>query len=194
MNTRFDYPATVVDADPAVVFCLDSALTITYCNAAWERFALQNEAPELCGPAPIGKCVLDYISGPARNFYASVYERVLVTSKPWEHRYECSSAEVYREFRLLVIPIHKYGSLFVRSSLEVEHAHQRTSCGLSETAYRQSNGLIIMCSSCRRTRRSVSGTNIWDWVPAFLALPPADKRDITYGICPACHDIYYRDV
>src|SRR3954466_8891125 len=82
VNSLFNYPAAVVEADPAVVFCLDSALTITYCNAAWDQFAVQNQAPELCRPGPIGKCVLDYISGPARDFYARVYERVLVTSKP----------------------------------------------------------------------------------------------------------------
>ena len=191
MDTPFDYQPEIVEADTAVIFCLDSDLLITYCNPAWDRFATENGGPELRRPQVIGTCVLDYISGPARDYYATAYKRVLAQSKPWQHRYECSSEKVHREFRLLAIPIKKRPGVFVRNSLDVEHAHQEALSKPLEKVYRQSNGLITMCSGCRRTRRNLSGVEIWDWVPAFLALPPAAARQITYGICSTCRELYY---
>ena len=191
MDSPFEYPTSVVEADTAVVFCLDSDLRITYSNPAWERFAIENGGPELCDSALVGKCVLEYISGRARDFYAQAYRRVLESYKPWEHRYECSSKDVHREFRLLVVPLKKRPGLLVRNVLQAEHPHQVASCKPLEELYRQSNGLIPMCSGCRRTRRNLLGAEIWDWVPEFLALPQVDARHITYGICRPCRELYY---
>ena len=47
MNGSFDGPTSVVETDPAVIFCLDAELRLTYCNAAWDQFAQENGAPEL---------------------------------------------------------------------------------------------------------------------------------------------------
>ena len=51
MVELFDYPVSVVEADTAVIFCLDADLRITYCNPAWDRFALENGGEHLCRPA-----------------------------------------------------------------------------------------------------------------------------------------------
>jgi hypothetical protein len=51
MEWPFDYPAFVVEADTSVIYCLDLNLAITYCNPAWDRFAMENGAKELCRPA-----------------------------------------------------------------------------------------------------------------------------------------------
>ena len=113
MVELFDYPVSVVEADTAVIFCLDADLRITYCNPAWDRFALENGGEHLCRPAPIGISVLDYISGPDKQYFAKQYRRVIGQKEPWERDYECSSARVYRSFRRRVVPMQKRPGLFV---------------------------------------------------------------------------------
>jgi len=188
MDSLFDYPASVVEADTAVIFCLDDGLNITYCNPAWDRFALANSGRELCRPAPIGHCVLDYISGPDRNYYEKAYRRALARSASWEHEYECSSIDVYRKFCLRVLPMQKKRGLFVTNSLCVQHAHALVPCNPFDELYRNSHGLIVMCASCRRTRRNLCDVEIWDWVPDFVGVLPTH---VTHGICSLCRELYY---
>ena len=96
MEWPFDYPAAVVEADTSVIFCLDLNLEITYCNPAWDRFAMENGGNELCRPAVNGRNILEFIDGPQRDYYARTYKRLLTRAEPWEHEYECSSKGVYR--------------------------------------------------------------------------------------------------
>jgi PAS domain-containing protein len=157
MEWPFDYPASVVEADTSVIFCLDPNLTITYCNPAWDRFAKENGGSELYRPSVIGRSILEFIGGPQRDYYARTYKRLLAVAEPWDHEYECSSKEVYRRFHLRAVPIKKRAGLLVINSLRVERPHQLVPCEPLEEVYRDSTGLIIMCGSCRRTRRNSSG-------------------------------------
>jgi hypothetical protein len=185
----FDYPVSVVETDTAVIFCLDPDLRITYCNPAWDRFALENGGAEMCRPAPIGRPILDSIGGSDREYFETHYRRVLQQSEPWERDYECSSPSVYRKFRLRVVPMQSIPGLFVMNSLQVETAHQLEECAPLEEAYRTSFDLIVMCASCRRTRRNAGGgAEIWDWVPKFVERIPART---SHGVCAHCNELYY---
>ncbi len=50
-------------------------------------------------------------------------------------------------------------------------------------AYRDANGLILMCMYCRRTRRANSTSEQWDWVEAYVLQMPSN---VTHGICKSC--------
>jgi hypothetical protein len=190
MLDSFDYPITLVEADSTIVFCLDADLRITYCNQAWDRFAMANGGEHLCRPAPIGSSVLDHINGPDKQYFEKQYRRVMGQKEPWERDYECSSAEVYRRFRLRVIPMQKRPGLFVMNSLRVERVHESPVCAAIESGYRRPDGFIVMCASCRRTRRPLPGPHMWDWVPAFVEnFPPRT----THGVCLPCKELYYPD-
>jgi hypothetical protein len=173
LEESFDYPTHVLETDEAIIFCLDSELRLTYCNLAWDRFALLNGGNHLARPALVGKCVLDSIVGPDRDYYATAYKHVLAANEPWEHDYECSSKHMYRKFRLRVVPMQKGPGLLVISSLQLERSHTSPSQPPLEDLYRTREGLLIMCSSCRRTRRNTPGQSIWDWVPKLCR---------TYGV------------
>jgi hypothetical protein len=186
----FDYPASVVDADTAVIFCLNPELIITYCNPAWDQFAEQNGAPEMRRRAVVGRCVLDFISEPDRGYFANHYRAALRHTEPWERDYECSSRDLFRKFRLRVIPMQTVRGLFVINSLIVEHPHQLAAAPPLQEVYRTARGLIVMCASCRRTRRNVYGVEMWDWVPSFVdRFPP----HTTHGVCAPCRELYYPD-
>jgi len=190
MSRLFDYPKAAVEADTSVIFCLDSELKITYCNPAWDQFALANSAPGLCRPAPIGRTVLDFIDGADQHYFEKHYRRALQQTEPWERDYECSSNDLHRKFRLRAIPMETVRGLFVINSLVIEQPHQLDSCTPLEELYRTRHGLIIMCSSCRRTRRNLLNPELWDWVPDFVQEFPVRT---SHGICPPCRELYYPD-
>jgi hypothetical protein len=190
MYKLFDYPEKVVEADNSVIFCLDSDLKITYCNPSWDRFAIENGGGALCRPALIGHCVLDSIGKPDREYFERHYRRALVRNEPWERDYECSSCNVCRIFRLRAVPMSTVRGLFVVNSLIVEHPHQNAACPPVEQAYRTARGLVVMCASCRRTRRNSPEAEVSDWVPRFVESFP---ERTTHGVCPPCRELYYPD-
>ena len=176
------------DADPDVIFCVDADLRITSCNAAWDRFAVANGAPELCRPAPIGHSLFDYIAGPQGAYYEQAYRHVLTQAEPWEHLYECSSPDLYRQFRMRVLPLARQAGLMVINSIEAEYAHNRIAFAPAKEQYRNTNGLIMMCAGCRRTRRNSPGEAIWDWIPQFVERMP---EEVSHGFCSFCLKQYY---
>jgi hypothetical protein len=180
-------PVEALEHDSAIVYTIDQGFRLAYCNQAWDDFALQNGGAHLVREKQVGLPVLGHFSGPLRRFYRDIFARVFADRQPWEHSYECSSAEVYRRFQMRILPLRTPASLLVVNSLEVEMAHERDACEPSPDLYRTAEGLVVMCSHCRRTRRN-SGPETWDWVPAYVAAPPAQT---SHGICHICLNYYY---
>jgi hypothetical protein len=180
----------MADPESTVICCLDSRLRIVYCNSAWDRFAVENGAPHLCRPAPIGHCILDFISGPDRDYFEKHYRTCLLESQLWERDYECSSAKVHRTFRMRVLPLQSMRGLLVIFSLQVERPHELAGSPPLEDLYRSERGLIMMCASCRRTRRDGPDGESWDWIPSFVDRMPLRT---SHGICTPCMELHYRE-
>lgn len=178
-----------VEKDLATIFLLDSELRIEYCNAAWDKFALENGGDTWVRRKILGTLVLDVIPEPLRTFYAEAFRTVLESESPWEHDYECSSATTYR---LMHMRIFRLPSLFllVENSLRVEKPHD--SEGLVseplEAMYRNQSGFIAACAHCRRVRRATSKVVQWDWVPDYVENPP---ERVTHGLCKSCRSYYF---
>lgn len=183
-----EFPAGVVENDSSVIFTLDEDLQLTYCNPAWDRFAVKNGAAWLRMPAPIGRSVLDAISGPLRSYYESVYKKALGTRQPWGHLYECSSATFSRKFFLQVLPLRASRGLLVINSMRIEHPWEIAPAAALDEIYRDKDRLIVMCSHCRRTRRQEGAAEFWDWVADYVAHPPSA---VSHGLCQPCLEYYY---
>jgi hypothetical protein len=173
--------------DQSVIYLLDKNLRIVYCNKAWDEFAEHNGGVHLRRIEQVGRRVLDSNAEPLKTFYRSAFERALAEHEPWEHLYECSSPRLYREFHMQVLPLQAPPRLIVVNSLVVEKPHERIIQPPLTALYRTTGGVITMCMHCRRTRRG-EGSDIWDWVPDFLASPP---HDISHGLCPTCFRYHY---
>src|SRR5262245_59379844 len=94
----------LMDADASVIYGLDAAARIVFCNAAWDRFAAENNGESLLRPSPVGRFLSDYIPSPILGYYAKAHDRVRETGQPWDHFYECSSTETMRQFHMRVSP------------------------------------------------------------------------------------------
>jgi hypothetical protein len=143
---------------------------------AWERFARANGGHAVATFQP-GTPLLDVIPEAMRAFYADGFDNACATATCWEHDYECSSPELYRRFRMIAYPFGDF--LVVTHSLLVEHPHEQEPHPAGDDYV--VGGVIWMCAHCRRVRWR--GQLRWDWVPAYLAHPPAN---LSHGLCVAC--------
>ncbi len=181
-----DLEGSPLETDLSVIFALNPALKIAYCNAAWDRFAAENGAPALTRAAVRGRSMLDFIDGPVADYYVAAFQRTLATDSPWRHDYECSSPDTYRAFTMHVYPLADRAGLMAVNSLRVEIPYPGLPCPGLEEAYRSAGGYIVMCSNCRRTERAGSD-GIWDWVPDFVANQPPR---VSHGLCGPCAEHY----
>ncbi len=178
-----------LDRDPGTIFGIwaDGRLSLT--NAAWERFAADNGAPSLPRRWPIGANVFDAIPGVLLPYYRAAWEAALRDARPWSHRYECSSPSRFRDLHMVAHPVGDAG-LLVTNALVVERPHDpagRPAVPPLPSEHRTARGGVVQCAECRRVRAGDAMWR-WDWVPAWVAEPPAGTRS---GLCEICFDQYY---
>ena len=174
----------LADSDDTA-FAVSRELALVRTNAAWTRFARANGGEELLERFGRGSSIMSAVPAVLQPFYRSGYARVWATGERWEHDYECSSPERYRRFRMFVHQI-DHAFLVVVNAAIVDDPHDREASSPEESRY-ATDGVITMCSNCRRVRNR-SGEKRWDWVPAFVAHLP---QNVSHGICDACAPLYY---
>lgn len=187
---RPTFTPSLLDASPDIICLLDAELRIVHCNPAWDRFAAANEGRNCESSAVIGARILDSIPEPLARFFRTAFEVVRASEQPFEFDYECSSALVFRMFRMRILPVCGAGEFMVVHALRVERPHDRVAVPPDDVRFRGENGLIVMCCHCRRTRRTAEPT-VWDWVPDYVARFPGM---VSAGICSACYLYFYPDV
>ena len=186
-----------VESHKSVIYILEPELHIVYCNAHWDEFALANGGYKLQRALINGVCVLDVIPDPLKSFYRDGFHQVRETSHSWEHEFECSSADLYRTFRMRVTRL-AGNHLLVENSLSVEKPHgmDRPATPSSGHIYVTADGIVTMCMHCRRTKRAAEfperlnelADMVWDWVPSFVQNPP---ERVSHGVCRMCYPRFF---
>lgn len=178
---------TALAASDNVSYILSNDLFIQNTNSAWDQFAIENGGEQILATWGRGASLLAAIPEPLRPFFVDGFARACSTGERWEHDYECSSPERYRQFRMIVFPFAE--GFVVTHALRAEHAHDRETRGPAEAYVHQ--GLITMCAHCRRVRTPPRARERWDWVPVYVARP---QSRVSHGLCPPCAEYYYPDV
>ena len=164
---------------------------IAYLNPAWYQFALDNGGePSLPARWDLGDSILSAIGRSLLPFYVTAFLDCRRSQQPWQHSYECSSAEMLRQFRMKVYPLSASGDLLVVHSLAIERPHDtrvRTPQTAVDANYLGRRGMISQCPHCRRYQHGVDRDR-WDWVPDWVRRPPPNTSDT---LCPVCRDFYY---
>jgi hypothetical protein len=180
--SRFDERALADDA--ATLVALDEAGVIVWTNSAWSTFARENDGAEVLTRFGVGARYLDGIAGSLRSFYDVVFSEVLGKQRIIEHDYECSSQDIERHLHLRVLPVPGAGLLLEHSTVwraPMERPHAEA----LEHVYRNTDGLVIQCSNCRRVRRSERKQ--WDWVPAWVS---RSHPATSHGMCEICLELF----
>lgn len=166
------------------VYALSRDLRLVQTNDGWRRFARENGGDEVLAHWSSGASIMDAIPSSLCAFYSEAFRRAFATGERWEHDYECSSADVYRQYRMVVYPFEGL-FLVVVNALLIAAPHTREPCSPDRSLY-MVDGIIGMCSHCRRVRNPKSMR--WDWVPDFVRRPPAN---LSHGLCEPCLGFYY---
>lgn len=184
--TDFDIEALQTSSES--IYGLWPDLTLAYVNKGWSQFATANEGGEAVAEKwTLGRSILDAIPAALQPFFVSNYARCLREARPWEHRYECSTATHYRQYHMLTFPLGEAEGLLVVNSLRLEEPHSRIPNDPLEELYRNDHGILTQCCHCRRMRRD-GIEDIWDWVPAWVANQPPRT---SHGICKPCLGFHY---
>ena len=180
-----------LEPDPSVICVLDWDLRIVYCNQAWDRFAEANDGEHVRRSRMAGTLVLSVVPVDLFPFYSAAFAQVRRTGESWDHRYECSSPGRLRVFNMSVLPCMASSQILVVHSLAVERPHgpERPAVPEDVAIYCGADGLVRMCSHCRRTLRA--SEPVWDWVPSFVERPPGR---VSHGLCPVCLTYHYPEV
>lgn len=183
-------PRSVLERSKAVICALGPDLRITYCNPAWDEFARENAGQDVLAQGVVGSRLLEVVAEPLKAFYQEIFERARATGLVQEFDYECSSAEVYRNFHMQVLPLQDGHGFLVMHSLRVEKLLDfRPALAPDDARYAGPDGIIVMCCHCRRTRRA-QDANAWDWVPAYLQR----RSHVSHGLCGVCYAYFYPTV
>jgi hypothetical protein len=181
-----------LEADPSPIFAISERCELWYFNPAYQTFAEHNdEGAAVLARYPVGSNILEGIAGEARPRYQERFIEVMQGSSPWFHEYTCSSPERYREFRQGAYPLKNHNGLLLISSLTIERplaSARHPAEPMLEGRYVQPSGLITQCSNCRRTLRN-DGSDVWDWVPEWVTVPPAH---VSHTICCVCFEYHWR--
>ncbi len=181
-----------LEQERGAIYALDRDLRLCYLNPAWYTFAWDNQGePDISQRFPVGTPLTAAIQGPLRDFYADAYRQVLHDGQVWEHNYECASDTIFRRFHQRAYPIDGGHAVVVVNNLVVSHPYQQEhgpTTAPNESSYRNSDGLIVQCSHCRRVQHADSPDR-WDWVPAWVAkIPPRTS----HSLCYPCYEYFYR--
>ena len=169
-------------------------LLLYYVNPSWIRFAEENGLIEnFLTMFPLGTLLEKmFTKSPMKDFYINSFKTVLATGKVWRNEYECSSVDEYRYFHQIVYPLKKSQGLIIVNSLVIalpmDEVVNRKIHDANKELYIKDTVFITQCSNCRRVQRN-DESEIWDWVPTWVAKMPIET---SHSYCPTCFDHHWK--
>lgn len=158
-------------------------------NRAWDRFAVENGGAETCrGERLLGSEYRAHVEGEAPRARVEDELARSLGGESFGVESECSSPHQLRLLRTQHVPVRDGDDVVVGVLLVHTVVHEaplesvRPLLPPDELLYRRRDGLVLMCSCCRRTHR-VGSVGRWDYVPAYVTRPPAP---VTHGFCEPC--------
>ncbi len=165
----------------AIVFVVDAADAIASVNESWDRFALENDAPELTARHVVGRPLWDFVTDPmTRHVYAALLVRVRDGASA-QFRYRCDSPTVRRVLELRMSPDDDRRVRFESVAIAVEGREPQP---VWDRHRDRQLPLLRVCSWCERVRVDREWLEVEKAMPRLGALetPPA----VTHGMCDEC--------
>jgi hypothetical protein len=165
------------------IYRVDAEDRITFVDASWLAFAVENELPALTAEAVTGKLLWDFISEPtSRQFYRIFAAKARETGQIIAVPFRCDGPQQRRFMKMFIVP-QPEGALEFRSLLEREEARPRVD--LFDAKVPRTDDYITVCAWCKRAKVS-------DWVEVEAAVQELQLfhqprlPQISHGICPDC--------
>jgi hypothetical protein len=164
---------------------LDDQLRLTAVDDGWIRFAMENGAPELVPPAPIGKSVLDAVSDrTTRLLYNEAFALAARSGRPIVLPIRCDSPQVRRQLELTITPTPGKG--FHVDSLLRSATPNPGGELLDPSAPRDPGTLMRLCSWCKRMEADGEWYEIDEAARRLTLFERRELPLLTHGMCKAC--------
>lgn len=173
-----------IDASSNTIYAVWPDLRLALENRGWFQFAAENGADaDFAERWLIGESIEPVCRGRSGEHFCDAIHKALRDDEVQIITYECSGAATFRLMRGTIFPLGDRAVLLshslIRTSTHAGEGRVATSPG---PEYVDGDGLIVMCSGCRRTRRA-DDPSTWDWVPDFVENVP---ENASHGFCAAC--------
>ncbi len=172
------------DGTRSCAYDLDDQFRIVWVDDGWNAFAVENGAPELVAPAPIGQSIWSAIAdGTTSLLWGQIFQKVRRTGRPLVVPIRCDSPALRRYLQLLV-------SVRPPSCLRIESLVVRVGPKPPAVVIERTTpapALLRMCSWCKQ----VEFQGRWVEVEVLTSELRLFERDVlpglTHGMCPSCH-------
>ena len=196
----------LLDAVDGIAYAVDAEDRIVAVGRrGWDRFAIENGAPELRADSVIGRHLFDFVSDPElRQAYRELADRIISTGEPAVIAARCDSPGVVRELRLSIAPAaaRRQRAGAAVSGPDRQQRQRGRALDIFDfeallTALKQESDLpiVTMCSFCQQLRRPGSSDED-DWVPAeeYYRLGGTSRVRISHGLCADCDAVRFPDL
>lgn len=163
---------------------LDRRLVITRIGAGWDQFALENGAPELVSPAPLGRPLLLYLTDATTvQLYELLFERVAAARRPMTLPIRCDGATRRRFLDLTIFPMSTGGFSIVTVLVRSEPRRPIT---LFERGARRRPESLMVCSWCNRAHIKGHWMEMEQGVIELRLFERDDQPRLEHSVCDAC--------
>jgi len=165
-------------------FILDSEDHILEVGGDWDRFALDNGAPELMGVHIVGRSLLDFVTGNVtRQFLLALLQIVREGRSSIELEYRCDSPQLRR---YMLMQVSRVAGDKVRFQHTVLRLEPRDTPVPIKASRQRARDTFVRCSMCNRVKQTM------DWVEpdSLIRTPSATNEELAviYGVCESCKD------
>jgi hypothetical protein len=170
---------------PSCSYELDPDLGLTKVDQGWIEFALENDAPELLPPGPIGRSVLDSISdSTTKLLYRELFDHAARVARPISFAIRCDSPAMRRQ---LLLTITATASGFrVDSSLRWARPNPAGEL-LRHGLPRDPARVLRICSWCKKMEADGEWCELDEAARRLGLFERGELPLLTHGMCPACH-------
>lgn len=175
-----------MNGSPNTIYAVWSDLRIAYLNDAWFEFARANETDdEFFDRFGLGSSIDFAAENLSNRRFVEAIRASLADQRARVSYYECPSPQNYRLMQVTFLPISEdvciVSNAGVVTTSHVEAGRNPQVGHIDE--YMNEDGMVAMCSSCRRVRDPDSA-GTWVFVPAFVENP---IELVTHTLCESCN-------
>jgi hypothetical protein len=168
-----------------IEYLLRTDQTVLEIHGDWDRFALENQAPELLARTVRGRKLTESVVDPeTRLIYVALLKRVLETGEPIRFTYRCDSPDRARHMSMRIDPV---GPDVLRFRSKLLREEPRDALALLDRDAARSRETLKMCGWCNRVNAAGDRwKEVEDHVAESGLLEATTMPLLNHGICPEC--------
>ena len=167
---------------------LDPKDRIIALDNSWNKFAVDNGAPELDQSAVIGETIWRFFAGrAARYYYEELFQASRRLGSEMTISFRCDAPDMERAMELTVQPRAANELILKTTTIGVKRTpwHKLWDCKKV-----RSDVLVTACSWCKRVK---AGERRWlqlsEAIPKMALLNHQSPPEVSHGVCPSCETL-----